>query len=135
MDVSISLILSVFFSSRRRHTSCALVTGVQTCALPISFSCSAPGGSPTARTVSSDLMRGIMAGPTLLNVRHSPAGPSRLAGIASAGSLPPPLWPLPAVLPADHPKAAWPVYLPRVHQLAGYLRSTNPSFANSEKHT
>src|SRR3546814_7186238 len=27
----------VFFSSRRRHTRCALVTGVQTCALPISF--------------------------------------------------------------------------------------------------
>src|SRR3546814_18815370 len=26
-----------FFSSRRRHTICALVTGVQTCALPISF--------------------------------------------------------------------------------------------------
>src|SRR3546814_5639150 len=24
-----------FFSSRRRHTICALVTGVQTCALPI----------------------------------------------------------------------------------------------------
>src|SRR3546814_1508118 len=28
-----------FFSSRRRHTRCALVTGVQTCALPI---CSPP---------------------------------------------------------------------------------------------
>src|SRR3546814_9329703 len=27
--------LDFFFSSRRRHTSCALVTGVQTCALPI----------------------------------------------------------------------------------------------------
>src|SRR3546814_16347659 len=27
--------MSVFFSSRRRHTRCALVTGVQTCALPI----------------------------------------------------------------------------------------------------
>src|SRR3546814_5470269 len=27
--------LSFFFSSRRRHTRCALVTGVQTCALPI----------------------------------------------------------------------------------------------------
>src|SRR3546814_7475215 len=27
--------LSFFFSSRRRHTICALVTGVQTCALPI----------------------------------------------------------------------------------------------------
>src|SRR3546814_7962310 len=26
-----------FFSSRSRHTRCALVTGVQTCALPISF--------------------------------------------------------------------------------------------------
>src|SRR3546814_1711764 len=26
---------SFFFSSRRRHTRCALVTGVQTCALPI----------------------------------------------------------------------------------------------------
>src|SRR3546814_2113374 len=26
-----------FFSSRRRHTRCALVTGVQTCALPIYF--------------------------------------------------------------------------------------------------
>src|SRR3546814_10358320 len=25
-----------FFSSRRRHTRCTLVTGVQTCALPIS---------------------------------------------------------------------------------------------------
>src|SRR3546814_239565 len=27
----------LFFSSRRRHTRCALVTGVQTCALPISM--------------------------------------------------------------------------------------------------
>src|SRR3546814_15965821 len=27
--------LSCFVTSRRRHTSCALVTGVQTCALPI----------------------------------------------------------------------------------------------------
>src|SRR3546814_17918283 len=27
--------LMFFFSSRRRHTSCALVTGVQTCARPI----------------------------------------------------------------------------------------------------
>src|SRR3546814_5343987 len=30
-----------FFSSRRRHTRCALVTGVQTCALPIFV----PGGA------------------------------------------------------------------------------------------
>src|SRR3546814_729246 len=31
-----------FFSSRRRHTRCALVTGVQTCALPISRAMSFP---------------------------------------------------------------------------------------------
>src|SRR3546814_16344540 len=30
------VIFFFFFSSRRRHTRCALVTGVQTCALPIS---------------------------------------------------------------------------------------------------
>src|SRR6188768_4464286 len=29
-------IVFFFFSSRRRHTRCRLVTGVQTCALPIS---------------------------------------------------------------------------------------------------
>src|SRR3546814_11428228 len=29
-------VIDFFFSSRRRHTRCALVTGVQTCALPIS---------------------------------------------------------------------------------------------------
>src|SRR3546814_7193888 len=33
-----------FFSSRRRHTRCALVTGVQTCALPIS-------GTPSSRPI------------------------------------------------------------------------------------
>src|SRR3546814_19306892 len=34
--VVLCLYLCFFFSSRRRHTRCALVTGVQTCALPIS---------------------------------------------------------------------------------------------------
>src|SRR3546814_7032898 len=29
------VLVCFFFSSRRRHTRCALVTGVQTCALPI----------------------------------------------------------------------------------------------------
>src|SRR3546814_9726890 len=43
-----------FFASRRRHTICSLVTGVQTCALPISFerrvvhkACRAQGRSET----------------------------------------------------------------------------------------
>src|SRR3546814_5928456 len=40
------LVCFFFFSSRRRHTRCALVTGVQTCALPISVK------------VLSDLQRG-----------------------------------------------------------------------------
>src|SRR3546814_2224603 len=35
----VSKVLGFFFSSRRRHTRCALVTGVQTCALPISQIC------------------------------------------------------------------------------------------------
>src|SRR3546814_9329323 len=37
VDLSCWLVVWIFFSSRRRHTICALVTGVQTCALPISL--------------------------------------------------------------------------------------------------
>src|SRR3546814_3839431 len=37
-----------FFSSRRRHTRCALVTGVQTCALPIF-----PSGTPLSQIVKT----------------------------------------------------------------------------------
>src|SRR3546814_8217102 len=33
--ISLFYVVDFFFSSRRRHTRCALVTGVQTCALPI----------------------------------------------------------------------------------------------------
>src|SRR3546814_1201359 len=42
--------LVFFFSSRRRHTRCALVTGVQTCALPIY----AIGASITTTNVGGD---------------------------------------------------------------------------------
>src|SRR3546814_3593717 len=35
MWLLVSVVVYFFFSSRRRHTRCALVTGVQTCALPI----------------------------------------------------------------------------------------------------
>src|SRR3546814_9045989 len=37
LDLCFLFIVCFFFSSRRRHTRCALVTGVQTCALPISM--------------------------------------------------------------------------------------------------
>src|SRR3546814_7981118 len=35
MNLYFLIVVFFFFSSRRRHTRCALVTGVQTCALPI----------------------------------------------------------------------------------------------------
>src|SRR3546814_2241576 len=38
-----------FFSSRRRHTRCALVTGVQTCALPICSDASSDDVGPADR--------------------------------------------------------------------------------------
>src|SRR3546814_10421485 len=41
-----------FFSSRRRHTRCALVTGVQTCALPI-CSCSTSPERRSRSTITS----------------------------------------------------------------------------------
>src|SRR3546814_5319188 len=47
-----------FVSSRRRHTSCALVTGVQTCALPICSVASLHRGFPVVEgEMNSDLGR------------------------------------------------------------------------------
>src|SRR3546814_5240178 len=61
-----------FFSSRRRHTRCALVTGVQTCALPISLRLGNGGrtlGSRAALSISS----GIALGRDVLDSRTDPA--------------------------------------------------------------
>src|SRR3546814_6237810 len=49
-----SMIYSFFFSSRIRHTRCALVTGVQTCALPIWF-----GGAVAAALVGAISLQGL----------------------------------------------------------------------------
>src|SRR3546814_6719613 len=79
-----------FFSSRRRHTRCALVTGVQTCALPISKRVhllkAIPGGTATADGA--------------VDLKQSPgdivvlsAADSELAGLSTAC----------AALPADFP--------------------------------
>src|SRR3546814_4190213 len=52
------LLFSVFFfSSRRRHTRCALVTGVQTCALPISVKLGA--GKGLAATLGGHIKAGL----------------------------------------------------------------------------
>src|SRR3546814_2064414 len=44
----------VFFSSRRRHTRCTLVTGVQTCSLPISMSFNKDRRGPRGRGKRDD---------------------------------------------------------------------------------
>src|SRR3546814_7170005 len=45
-----------FFSSRRRHTRCALVTGVQTCALPISYGTLEPATTGRNALTLSDIL-------------------------------------------------------------------------------
>src|SRR3546814_4831368 len=54
------LVLFFFFSSRRRHTRCALVTGVQTCALPISLPLAAV--LPGRRALTDRLILPLMTG-------------------------------------------------------------------------
>src|SRR3546814_20953975 len=67
-----------FFSSRRRHTRCALVTGVQTCALPISAVAASRnrpyGDAPHVRCL-------IPCPPTRMRVRYHPARKPRDSGI------------------------------------------------------
>src|SRR3546814_5037401 len=68
-----------FFSSRRRHTRCALVTGVQTCALPISCS--------TAQLAGWTVPTGLVVRRTRSEV-HRSSVVCRLAGVADpTGSL------------------------------------------------
>src|SRR3546814_477613 len=57
MTCYIWLFLFFFFSSRRRHTSCALWTGVQTCSLPIWLEVrrERPGGRSAERAAELDL--------------------------------------------------------------------------------
>src|SRR3546814_2433823 len=43
-----------FFSSRRRHTRCALVTGVQTCALPIYARAESVADKPSFRAAFAE---------------------------------------------------------------------------------
>src|SRR3546814_14369994 len=69
-----------FFSSRRRHTRCALVTGVQTCALPIwttvppiekpsTSTCSYP--SAATNVAASSAIASIVSGVCLLELLTS----------------------------------------------------------------
>src|SRR3546814_6493021 len=86
-----------FFSSRRRHTRCALVTGVQTCALPI---CSLRGSMQqlaeqrliVAHVPEFDAQLEIVGSFGNLNIRNDVAeavfaslkqGPQRIADLAA----------------------------------------------------
>src|SRR3546814_3515606 len=83
------VVVFVFFSSRRRHTRCALVTGVQTCALPICgiqyrFAVARAAGDPFA----VDEQRGLrlitfshrVLLPSVSSPSSHPAPPLRYAG-------------------------------------------------------
>src|SRR3546814_8956178 len=75
-----------FFSSRRRHTRCALVTGVQTCALPISRQRATapqpPGGKAREEPLLRSPVKAIPAGSLRAHRvagrrRRSPSTPRR----------------------------------------------------------
>src|SRR3546814_4403396 len=64
-----------FFSSRRRHTRCALVTGVQTCALPI-----LPPICPMPRHRTDRRYRPVSGGPPFPCVAGDNAGRRHRSG-------------------------------------------------------
>src|SRR3546814_4697022 len=96
--------LFFFFSSRRRHTRCALVTGVQTCALPILIDLDRP---MTLSEVTADGDR------TTLSVMIRPADAAGFARLVKSprrshvlGAAPPPArtaQPAPAAKPSPAP--------------------------------
>src|SRR3546814_9217143 len=110
-----------FFSSRSRHTRCALVTGVQTCALPI---WGIPSRTQTQVCISAPFLSFARSGP-VLSVSHSeridhgcsnargyrnrpsqaPAGQGPVAGIRSPRRYPEPHGRCP---PQDHPRRSAP---------------------------
>src|SRR3546814_2595876 len=63
------VLICFFISSRRRHTSCALVTGVQTCALPISPSVQRYNGYP-AMTISGNAAPGYSSGEAMAEMER-----------------------------------------------------------------
>src|SRR3546814_956950 len=77
------------FSSRRRHTRCALVTGVQTCALPILLA-AAEAGLGIANLLSYQLAEAVDAGRliSLLTDEAPPLLPVHLLFEPSRAGLP-----------------------------------------------
>src|SRR3546814_17140402 len=92
-----------FFSSRRRHTRCALVTGVQTCALPISHQVEQDAGISRAATrghrypVESGKSHRRVAADTAFERTDTCASAEVRCDDASAGEV----WPAPFELGSD----------------------------------
>src|SRR3546814_11395191 len=66
-----------FFSSRRRHTRCALVTGVQTCALPIFFGFDAV--TRARRWTPEQVQALFRCGDLIAHARYGGGGPRPMA--------------------------------------------------------
>src|SRR3546814_4245213 len=80
-SVAVVIYLLFFFSSRRRHTRCALVTGVQTCALPIFADSEAVTAELTRdytvnRDVYQDLLKRRESARVSMNLDADQDGPS-----------------------------------------------------------
>src|SRR3546814_4363638 len=95
LDYLLVDVVVFFFSSRRRHTRCALVTGVQTCALPISADLDQPpnaSSSPARQQPNQDQELSRRDGASHLSLlvqrnlaqrKHTPPlRPARCAGFA-----------------------------------------------------
>src|SRR3546814_741530 len=82
---SFDVFLLFFFSSRRRHTRCALVTGVQTCALPIWAEKLRFAYAPLGRIMSAKVAFhvGPRYGGRLAGLERVPGRPCREIGRAS----------------------------------------------------
>src|SRR3546814_6550643 len=78
--VVIVVVVCFFFSSRRRHTRCALVTGVQTCALPICH----PYGAAPVGVARASAARQAGAGAERGERRAGHRARARAAGRAAA---------------------------------------------------
>src|SRR3546814_14105354 len=87
-----------FFLSRRRHTRCALVTGVQTCALPISLVGAGEPFQEIARAAAAEnadlivmgahrksILRGIFVGTTIERVMRTGGRPVLMVTTPTAG--------------------------------------------------
>src|SRR3546814_13206691 len=84
----LTIAYSFFFSSRRRHTRCALVTGVQTCALPIYALVAPPPAERRLRRADHRLharsVRALAAAAALAAAVGGGAGRGRVAAAVAA---------------------------------------------------